>query len=61
MDNDEIEKRVPEELRCAAESLELKTVAIWVTDRTTEVFFCEAEPDDETIVRLEQLSQSFMS
>ena len=60
MDDEEIKKRVPEKLTSVADSLEMKTVAIWVTDRTTEVFFCEAEPDDETIVRLEQLSQSFM-
>ena len=60
MDEIEIEKRVPAEIVDLASSFEMKIVAIWVTDTETEIYCCDVEPDDETVSRLEMLSQSFI-
>ena len=60
MDENEVNRRVPDALLELAESFELKAVAIWVTDTETELFFCDTDPDEEIASRLEILSQSFM-
>ena len=59
-DKDEINERVTIDIRDLCDSFELQAVAIWVTDKITEVYFCETDPCDETLVRIENLSQSFM-
>ena len=58
--SDEIDERLTPEFKDVFESFELQVVAIWVTNDTTEIFFCETDPDDVTLSRIEQLSQSFI-
>ena len=57
---DEVNERLTIDLRDMCSSFELQAIAIWVTDKVTEVYFCETNPDDETLIRIENLSQSFM-
>ena len=60
MDENEINRRLPKDMQELSDSFEMKTIAIWITDNTTEIYYCEAEPCDETLVRIDQLSQSFL-
>ena len=60
MDDKEINDRVPNEIKELCESFELQMIAIWVTEDTTEVYLCETDPEDETLSRIEQLSQSLI-
>ena len=60
MNEDEITKRIPEEVIDLAASFELKAVAIWTTDTETEIFFGDENPDEEQVTMIEQLSQSFL-
>ena len=60
MDENEINRRLPKDMMELSESFEMKTIAIWITDNTTEIYYCEAEPCDETLVRIDQLSHSFL-
>ena len=60
MNEDEITKRISEEVIDLAASFELKAVAIWTTDTETEIFFGDENPDEEQVTMIEQLSQSFL-
>ena len=60
MEEDEIEKRIPREVIELGRSFEMKVIAIWVTAMETEIYFCEENPSEATLTRIEQLSQSIL-
>ena len=60
MEEEEIMKRLPEKLIEMGQSFEMKAIAIWVTATETEIYFCEENPTEETLSKIEQLSQSIL-
>ena len=58
LDEDEIDKRVTREFKELGESLELKICAIWTIEDTTEIYFIESDPSEESLATLERISES---
>ena len=58
MDEDEIDRRVTKDFKELGESLELKICAIWTIENSTEIYFIEADPSEESLATLERISES---
>ena len=59
MEKEEIKKRLTRKIMSCITGEKYKVIAIWVTDKDTEIFICPENPDEKTASKILSLSQSF--